>query len=135
MESHPARPGEIRMHLVLVLVWLFTALAPLPREKVSPAPSASPATRSADALFSRRAMRSARLLIQMRLLELREERLECVRAAILRRLPADLVPQGPTPDPAKHRNAAPGSYGRSSLSGSEECGWQSRAVRARTSTG
>jgi hypothetical protein len=123
------------MHLILVLLWLFTAVAPLPREKGSPAPSASPRAASADELFSRRAMRDARLLIQMRLLELREQRLECVRAAILRRLPADLVPQGPTPDPAKHRNAAPGSYGRSSLSGSEGCGWQSRAIRARASTG
>jgi hypothetical protein len=123
------------MHLILVLLWLFTAVAPLPREKVTPVPSAAPRASSADALFSRRAMRNARLLIQMRLLELREERLECVRAAILRRLPADLVPQGPTPEPAKHRNAAPGSYGRSSLSGSEGCGWQSRAVRARTLTG
>jgi hypothetical protein len=123
------------MHLVLVSLWLFTAVAPLPREKGTPAPSATPRASSADALFSRRAMRNARLLIQMRLLELREERLECVRAAILRRLPADLVPQGPTPDPAKHRNAAPGSYGRSSLSGSEGCGWQSRAVRARALTG
>jgi hypothetical protein len=123
------------MHVVLVMLWLFTAFAPLPREKESPAASPSPTPSSADALFSRRAMRNARLLIQMRLLELREQRLECVRAAILRRLPADLVSPGPTPTPAKHREAAPGSYGRSSLSGSEECGWQSRAVRHRTTTG
>lgn len=47
---------------------------------------------SPDELYSRRALRRARLLIEMRLLELRYARLECVRQAILRNLPKDLRP-------------------------------------------
>jgi hypothetical protein len=135
MENHPARPGEIFMHVALVMALWFTALAPVPREKETPAPSASPLASSADALFSRRAMRNARLLIQIRLLELREERLECVRAAILRRLPAELLPPGSNSDAAKHRNTAPGSYRGLASFGSEGCAWQLRAVNLRTSTG
>lgn len=51
---------------------------------------------SPEQLFSRRALRRARLLIQMRMLQLRDERLECVREAILRRLAPDLRPDTPT---------------------------------------
>jgi hypothetical protein len=47
---------------------------------------------SPDELYSRRALRRARFIIEMRLLELRKERLECVRQAILRNLPPDLRP-------------------------------------------
>jgi hypothetical protein len=43
-------------------------------------------------MLSRRALRHARLLIEMRMLELRDERLECIRRAILRRLPPELRP-------------------------------------------
>jgi len=81
---------------------LFTLLALL----LAPAPSASPADRHAspapaaaplspDELFSRRALRRARLLIEMRLLEYRSDRLECVRRAILTQLPPDLRPVEP----------------------------------------
>jgi hypothetical protein len=114
--------------VVIVMLVLFTALPSLPREKVSPAPSASPHDTAPGALLSRRALRNARLLIQMRLLELRSERLECVRAAILRRLPADLVPPGSDSDGAKQCKAAPGTYRRSYPSYSEVYGWQLRAV-------
>ena len=62
-----------------------------------PTASPSPATLSPDELFSRRALRQARLLIQMRMLQLRDERLECVRAALRRRLPDALWPEEPTP--------------------------------------
>jgi hypothetical protein len=62
-----------------------------------PAASPSPGALSPVALFSRRALRRARLLIQMRLLQLHDERLECVRAALLRRLPDALWPEEPTP--------------------------------------
>ncbi len=62
-----------------------------------PTASPSPTTMSPDELFSRRALRQARLLIQMRMLQLRDERLECVRAALRRRLPDALWPEEPTP--------------------------------------
>jgi hypothetical protein len=81
-----------------VLALLSILLAP--RTAASPAPSARPAATSPplspDALYSRRALRRARLLIQMRMLQFREERLECVRAALLRQLPPALRPQEPT---------------------------------------
>ena len=41
-----------------------------------------------EQLYSRRALRRARIIVQMRLFELREERLERVERAIERRLPA-----------------------------------------------
>jgi len=44
-----------------------------------------------DALYSARALRRARTIVQLRLLELREERLDCIRAVLLRRLPRDLA--------------------------------------------
>ncbi len=69
------------------------------RPAASPSPSAAPAASmplSPDALYSRRALRRAKLLIQMRMLQFREERLECVRAALLRQLPPALRPQEPT---------------------------------------
>jgi hypothetical protein len=121
--------------VLLVMLALFTAPASLPREKVSPAPSAAPTDVAPSALLSRRALRNARLLIQMRLLELRSERLECVRAAILRRLPAELVPPGSDSDSAKQCKATPGTYRRSYPSYSEVCGWQLRAVQHRMPTG
>jgi hypothetical protein len=73
--------------------------APLARPTTRP----SPAPLSPDALFSRRALRRAKLLIQMRMFQFRNERLECVRAALLRQLPPDLRPQEPvtaSPSPA-----------------------------------
>lgn len=72
-------------------------LASAPPNAPSPAVSPSPAALSPDELFSRRALRQARLLIQMRMLQLRDERLECVRAALLRQLPDALWPEEPTP--------------------------------------
>lgn len=63
-----------------------------------PAATASPPPISSDALYSRRALRRAKLLIQMRVMEMREERLECIRAALLRRLPDALWAEVPSPD-------------------------------------
>jgi hypothetical protein len=62
-----------------------------------PTASPSPAALSPVDLFSRRALRQARLIIQMRMQQLRDERLECVRQALLRRLPDALWPEVPTP--------------------------------------
>jgi hypothetical protein len=58
-------------------------------------------------------MRQARLLIQMRLFQLREERLECVREALRRRLPDALWPEEPSP----WRRAADGSEAASKCVG------------------
>jgi hypothetical protein len=74
------------------------AAAPAPRAHATARPSAAPL--SPDALFSRRALRRAKLLIQMRMFQFRDERLECVRAALIRQLPPDLRPAEPaSPSP------------------------------------
>jgi hypothetical protein len=62
-----------------------------------PAATPSPPPLSPDALYSRRALRRAKLLIQMRVMQFREERLECIRAALRRELPAALWPEVPSP--------------------------------------
>jgi hypothetical protein len=79
---------------LVALLSILLALAPAtPHPTASPAPPAI----SPDELFSRRALRQARLLIEMRVLELRDERLECVREALERRLPDALWTQQPSP--------------------------------------
>lgn len=69
---------------------------PKPAQRTTPAPASR--SERLDQLLSKRELRRAKLLIQLRLYELRDERLECVRTAILRRLPWDLRPQ----DPLRH---------------------------------
>ena len=56
-----------------------------------PAPHRAAATAPAVKLdlYSRRALRRARTILQLKLLELREERLERARKAVLRRIPID----------------------------------------------
>ncbi len=84
--------------LTLLLLLLATAAGAGPSAApIRPAASPPAGATSPDALFSRRALRRARLLIQMRLLQLHDERLECVRAALLRRLPGALWPEEPSP--------------------------------------
>ncbi|MDE2482671.1 MAG: hypothetical protein KGN02_10820 [bacterium] len=60
-----------------------------------------PACAPAPSLYSARALRRARLLLQLRLLELREERLERVREVILHRIPLDALftPEPKLPEP------------------------------------
>lgn len=87
------------MPLCVLLAILLSAMAPAPSQP-SPHPSGHPSPAAMpltpEQLFSRRALRRARLLIQMRMLQLRDERLECVREAILRRLAPDLRPEKST---------------------------------------
>jgi len=83
---------------ILIAVFLATA----PGNAGSPSPphptaSPSPARLTPEEVFSRRALRRARLLIQMRMLQLRDERLECVREALRRQLPDALWPEVPSP--------------------------------------
>lgn len=85
------------MPIVALLSMLLVASpagAPVPAS--APAPTASAAL-SPDALFSRRALRRAKLLIQMRVMQLRDEQLECIREALLRRLPGALWSEVPSP--------------------------------------
>jgi hypothetical protein len=49
----------------------------------------------ADVLYSRRALRRARIILQLKLLELRSERLERVRKALERNMPVDQLLHGP----------------------------------------
>jgi hypothetical protein len=84
------------MYALALLVLLSPAPLSAPTPAVHPTAKASLAPISADELFSRRALRRARLLIQMRMFQFREERLECIRAALLRQLPPALRPQQPT---------------------------------------
>jgi hypothetical protein len=82
---------------VFALVSILLAAHPVASPSPSAAPTAAPSLPlSPDTLYSRRALRRAKFLIQMRMLQFREERLECVRAALLRQLPPALRPQEPT---------------------------------------
>jgi hypothetical protein len=83
------------MHLIALSLLLGLA-SPAPVGAARPPAHASPASLSPDALFSRRALRRARLLIQMRVMQLRDERLECIRGALKRRLPGALWEEVPS---------------------------------------
>lgn len=123
--------------LVSVLLAVFTAAAsrPLGKETPSPNPAATHAPRAVQ-LLSPRALRRARLLIQLRMLQLRDERLECVREAILRRLPPDLRPTGEPAPPVKQSDATHARNVRSALPfESEDCGWVSIRQGHRELTG
>lgn len=86
------------MRLFLFLSLLLATASPAPSPVARPQASAarpSPDPLSPDALFSRRALRRAKLLIQMRVMQLREERLDCLRAALRRQLPDALWDEVP----------------------------------------
>jgi hypothetical protein len=101
----------MRLFLLLALLAISPVVHPTPQVRPSPGPTAHALTESQ--IYSRQALRRARLLIQMRMLQLRDEQLECVREAILRRLPPDLHPSvSPTTEPA-HCRAMPALEGRS----------------------
>jgi hypothetical protein len=109
--------------IVLALVLIASTGAQEP----SPRPPAAATPLPYNALLSRRALRNARLLIQLRLLQLREQRLDCVRAAILRRLPPDLVGEQGSPAPSVKQSDA--SHATSLQS--EDCRWIPRVRRGR----
>lgn len=88
------------MTTIFALLSMLLASAPVSAPSPAPARSATPgppAAISPDELYSRRALRQARILIQMRMLQLRDERLECVREALMRQLPDALWPEVPSP--------------------------------------
>jgi hypothetical protein len=113
------------LFVLLLVVFTATAAEPLGKERPAPQP-ASTAPSPPTPLLSPRAIRRARLLIELRMLELRRERLECVREAILRRLPPDLRPTGSLAPPVKQSGAARAKNLRGALPlESEDCGWVS----------
>ena len=73
--------------LTLALAASLPAAARVPRH--GPTRRTVSAPLSAASLYSARALRRARMILQLKLLELREERLERVRKAIERRVPID----------------------------------------------
>jgi hypothetical protein len=127
-----------------IFPWLATATAltlaatqPAPQEHPAPKPSTAAVEPAGPGdLFSKRALRRAQLIIQMRMLELREERLECVRRAILRRLPPELRPgwTGQSAKGVKQSSAPSATTPRSAISKSEDCGWLSTQPKRRRRT-
>jgi hypothetical protein len=115
--------------LLCAMLFAFTVTPARTPAKGAPSPAPLPtASPQATRLLSPRAVRRARLLIELRLLELREERLDCVREVILRRLPPDLRPTGSLGGRVKHSAAS------RSIKGSEDCAWTSMPPRLPTAT-
>jgi hypothetical protein len=113
------------LFLAGLLVFTAAAAGPRGKEPPSPSPQATGAPAPAD-LFSPRAIRRARTLIELRMLQLRDQRLECVRERILRRLPPDLRPTGSSAPVVKQSGAARAKNLRGALPlESEDCGWVS----------
>jgi hypothetical protein len=80
---------DMRPFLLALALALAAPASPQPAGR----PSVTPSPMPAETLFSRRALRQARLILQMRLLQLHGERLECVKSAIIQRLPPDVRPR------------------------------------------
>jgi hypothetical protein len=76
-------------------------------------------------LFSQSALRRTRIIIQMKMLELRVQRLECLREMLVRRLPPDLISQGEIPDAVKHSSAHTATTHVALGMESEDCSWLS----------
>ena len=86
--------------ILIALTSILLAAVPASAPSSAPAHTAaprSPAAISPNELFSRRALRQARILIQMRVFQLRDERLDCIREALRRQLPDALWPEVPSP--------------------------------------
>jgi hypothetical protein len=85
------------MLLFLLLFAILASPTAIPAPSVSPHSAGSLPPISPDELYSRRALRRARLLIQMRVMEMREGRLECIREALRHQLPSALWQELPSP--------------------------------------
>ena len=75
--------------LTLALAAVLPAAASPARHRHAKRRAPAPAAASASALYSRRALRRARIILELKLLELRSERLERVREAIEKHVPLD----------------------------------------------
>jgi hypothetical protein len=83
--------------MLLFFLLGFVAGPAAPSASAAPTPPAQVVPVSPDELYSRRALRRARLLIQMRVMEMREERLECIKEALRHQLPGVLWQELPSP--------------------------------------
>jgi len=73
----------------MLLTSLLSAPAPAATKKAHPSRAAAIPAANAS-LYSKRALRRAKLLLEMQMLELKKARLDRVRDAIRRNLPPDL---------------------------------------------
>ncbi len=80
--------------LTLALAASLPAAARVPRHRHTLRRTGAPAV-SANALYSARALRRARIILELKLLELRRERLERVRKAIEKNVPIDELLKAP----------------------------------------
>lgn len=74
--------------IALTLALIFCAAGAAAKRPTPRRPSVTASAAKID-LYSRRALRRARTILQLKLLELREERLERARKAVLRRIPIE----------------------------------------------
>jgi hypothetical protein len=73
------------------------------------------------ALYSPRAMRRAKVLLQLQLLELREERLERARAAVLRKITLDQLLDPPPTSGGKVQGVVPSNLKQRQAFGTTKC--------------
>jgi len=79
---------DFRYSAALALTLALGSAGPVPAHP-HPGPSSRPAVVDARGLYSMRALRRAKIILQLKLLELRAEHLERVRRAVERRIPVD----------------------------------------------
>ena len=75
--------------VALTLALLVCTAGAAAKHQVPHRPSATPVPRAKLDLYSQRALRRARTILQLKLLQLREERLDRARQAVLRRITVD----------------------------------------------
>ncbi|HET9095079.1 MAG TPA: hypothetical protein VFN37_00330 [Candidatus Baltobacteraceae bacterium] len=91
----------LRYLAALALTWALTASLPahagVPRHRHTARRRRAAATAavSAENLYSRRALRRARIILELKLMELRGERLERVRKALEKHVPIDQLLKEP----------------------------------------
>lgn len=82
--------------LTLALTLTPPAAARVPRHRhTARRTSATASSLSAEDLYSRRALRRARIILELKLMELRAERLERVRKALEKHVPIDQLLKDP----------------------------------------
>ena len=104
---HNRYRARVAMTSVVLALGLWGA-APRAHETPHAGPAAKQSVTDPDALYSARALRRARLIVQLQLLELRKAHLERVRRAIEAHLPVDRIIEQDTPLPI----ASPNQRGR-----------------------
>lgn len=103
MGMPPRYPAALA--LTLALTTLLPAAARVPRHRhTARHASVTAASVSAEDLYSRRALRRARIILELKLMELRSERLERVRKALEKHVPIDELLNSPPKRPVSRRS-------------------------------